>query len=227
MMASSVLLRSTRVLVVPQPPASRPTDPELRRAQGSAHRGRDRCSRSEAASSRGYGKLSTKKAWSALRKADVVIGTPASLSPGIDGVFVPPTDLFDTILFDEAHHVPAKSFSAIAESFPGARQILFTATPFRRDEREIRADVIFTYGLAQARQDGVFGALRFSPVDPPVGQSSDEAIARAAAAQLKKDRAAGLAHRLVVRASSRARADELGGLYEEMHVSHSRPVGWG
>lgn len=216
MVASSVLLRSTRVLVVAP---NRLLRDQLTQNFASLKDlrtvGAIDASAPKPKVQQVTSKLSTKKAWAKLRHSDVVVGTPASISPGLDGVFVPPTDLFDTILFDEAHHVPARSYSAIAESFPGARHVLFTATPFRRDQREIRADLIFTYGLAQARQDGVFGALRFCPVDPPSGQSSDEAIARAAAEQLKKDRAAGLAHRLVVRASSRARADELAGLYEQ------------
>ena len=216
MMAASILLRSTRVLVVAPSRLLRDqlaqnfADLKILRGVGAID--------PEAANPRVHevtGKLSTKKAWAALRKVDVVVGTPASISPSVDGVFVPPTDLFDTILFDEAHHVPAASYTAIAESFPGAKQVLFTATPFRRDEREIRADLIFTYSLAQARKDGVYGALRFSPVVPAIGENSDEAIATAAAAQLKKDRDAGLNHRLVVRASSRARADELGALYEK------------
>jgi superfamily II DNA or RNA helicase len=216
MLASSVLLRSTRVLVVAPSRLLRDqltqnfADWKDLRTVDALDTRAPRPRVHEVTS-----KLSTKKAWAALRKSDVVVGTPASISPGVDGVFVPPADLFDTILFDEAHHVPARSYSAIADSFPGARQILFTATPFRRDEREIRGDLIFAYGLARARQDGVFGTLRFSPVDPSVGQSSDEAIALAAAAQLKQDRAAGFAHRLVVRASSRARADELANLYDK------------
>lgn len=215
MMATSVLLRATRVLVVAP---SRLLREQL--ADGFA-----RLDDMHAVGALKAGgvvprveevrrKLSTKKSWAALVRKDVVVGTPASLSPGIDGVFVPPTDLFDTVIFDEAHHVPARTYNAIAEAFPSARQILFTATPFRRDERQIQADLIFTYELAQARRDGVFGKLHYEAVDPRKGESGDEAIARAAAARLNADRAKGFDHRLVVRASSRERADELAELYK-------------
>lgn len=161
-------------------------------------------------------KLSTKSAWNALRAHDVVIGTPMTMSPKLSGIAAPPPDLFDTILFDEAHHVPAPSYAALAESFPDARHVLFTATPFRGDERELPGDLVFTYELARARTDGVFGRLRFSPVEPKPGQPPDEAIALAAAAQLAADKKAGLAHRIVVRTSGMDRANELAKLYKRV-----------
>ncbi|MGE3460089.1 MAG: DEAD/DEAH box helicase, partial [Kofleriaceae bacterium] len=71
-------------------------------------------------------KLATKSAWNALRAADVVIGTPMTMSPKLSGVATPPDDLFDTIFFDEAHHVPAPSYAALAAEFPNARHVLFT-----------------------------------------------------------------------------------------------------
>lgn len=158
-------------------------------------------------------RITSKRTWNSLRKSDVIVGTPSSISPSIDGIPLPPTDLFDLILFDEAHHVPARSYTAIAEAFPDARKVLFTATPFRRDEREIRADLIFTYELSQAKRDGVFGKLRYIPIKSSEGQSPDEAIACAAAQQLKQDRDKGLLHRIMVRASSLSRADELSVVY--------------
>lgn len=161
-------------------------------------------------------KLSTKGAWNALRASDVVIGTPMTMSPKLSGIATPPSDLFDTIFFDEAHHVPAPSYTALAAAFPNARQVLFTATPFRGDEKELPGDLVFTYELARARADGVFGKLRFSPVEPKPGKSPDEAIALAAAAQLVADKKAGLAHRIVVRTSGMDRANELAKLYKRV-----------
>ncbi|NUP07979.1 MAG: DEAD/DEAH box helicase family protein [Polyangiaceae bacterium] len=158
--------------------------------------------------------LTDKDRWEELRSYDAVIGTPSVLSPDIDAVSDPPPDLFDVILFDEAHHVPAPTFTAIAEAFPSARQVLFTATPFRRDEREIRADLAFIYHLADARREGLFGKLTFEAVTATGSDTDDEAIARAACARLATDRASGLDHRLFVRAASRPRAIELEKLYK-------------
>ncbi len=157
------------------------------------------------------------EAWSAFEAFDVVTTTPHAASPGIDGVPDPPKELFDVIIFDEGHHVPAPIYQALANAFPGAKRLVLTATPFRRDEREISGELVFTYDLAHARRDGVFGRLRFVPVDVPVGTDvagRDTAIARAAAQQLRADRDSGLDHRIVVRASSTDRADALRKIYE-------------
>ena len=168
-------------------------------------------------------RITTKKGWTNLSKYDVVVGVPMSISPGLSDVAEPPPDLFDLILFDEAHHRAAPSYAAIAAAFPKARQVQFTATPFRRDQRRIPGDLIFTYELARARRDGVYGELKFCPVNAAPGD--DKAIATAAAAQLRADKAAGLDHRLVVRAESRSRAADIARAYAstklKLKVIHS------
>lgn len=165
------------------------------------------------------GRVTTAAAWEALRSAHVVVALPHSASPGIEEVVAPPSDLFDLVLVDEAHHAPAPIYRELMDAFPAAKKVLFTATPFRRDEREVPGDLVFTYHLGQARRDGVFGRLKFVPVPVPhkdTVEERDEAVARAAAAQLAKDRDQGLDHRLLVRASSRERADELAVLYAKV-----------
>ena len=70
--------------------------------------------------------------WAELEEADVVVGLPNSLSPVHypDG---PPPALFDLLIIDEAHHLPAKTWRAILDHFNTARCLLLTATPLRRD----------------------------------------------------------------------------------------------
>ncbi|HEU0037527.1 MAG TPA: DEAD/DEAH box helicase family protein [Kofleriaceae bacterium] len=215
MMAASILLRSKRVLVVAP---SRLLRDQLVENFASLDQLRDLgvvdASAWIPSVFTSAKRITSKKMWTAMTGSDVVVGTPSTLSPGLEGVPTPPEDLFDTIFFDEAHHVPARTYTAIATAFPRARQVLFTATPFRRDDKEIRGDLIFTYDLARARRDGVFGTLRFVPVEVESGVTEDEAIAKAAAAQIKADRAKKLAHRLVVRASSRPHADKLLKIYK-------------
>lgn len=63
----------------------------------------------------------------------------------IPDIVEPPGDLFDLILVDEAHHSPAKTWSELLKSFPQAKKILFTATPFRRDKREIEGSLVYNY----------------------------------------------------------------------------------
>ncbi len=151
--------------------------------------------------------------WSSLADYDVVVATAAAGRPALADVSDPPPDLFDLVMFDEAHHAPARTWSAVADAFPDARQVLFTATPFRNDSRAIVADLIFSYSIAEARRDGIFGSLEFTPVAPKDGQTNDEAIAIAAATELTQDRTSGLDHCLLVRAEGKRRADQVAEVY--------------
>lgn len=153
--------------------------------------------------------------WEALRDYDVVIATPNSASPAVEGVAVPPDDLFDLVLVDEAHHSPAFTWSELLKSFPNARRALFTATPYRRDEMEIKGRFVFTYDLKRAFDDRVFGQIRFVPVEGFAEGWEDNAIAIATERQFRADQAAGLQHRVMVRTDSKARAKELLEAYGE------------
>ncbi len=155
------------------------------------------------------GRITTDAQWEELRQFDVVIGIPQSISPERAGTPRPPADLFDLILVDEAHHSPARTWQGLLECFPAAKRVLFTATPFRRDEREIIGDLIYTYALQDAYNDGVFGQIEYQAIDPPQGLDPDVAIARAAQQTLRADQAAGLQHLLMVRTSTCARAEAL------------------
>jgi superfamily II DNA or RNA helicase len=154
--------------------------------------------------------------WNALRTKDVVVATVQACSPGISGAVSPPADLFDLVLWDEAHHTPAPSWQALLAGFPTAHHALFTATPFRRDAKLISGRLVFDYPLAQARNDGVFGDLRFQPVTTAIAGSpaADIAIARATERQFEADRKAGLRHHVMVRTSLQKRAEQLAKLYE-------------
>lgn len=159
------------------------------------------------------GQIRTAADWKKLAKKDVVVSTVQSASPFLRGVAQPPPDLFDLIMVDEAHHAPAPSWRTLLECFPAARVALFTATPFRRDERTVRGRLVFEYSLERAREDGVFGRIQYEPVVPSAGVDPDVALAKAAEARLKSDRKAGLRHLLMVRSAQRARAEQLAALY--------------
>ena len=137
-------------------------------------------------------KISNTTQWHSLRIFDVVVGTPNSLSPEYEGIPSPPSELFDLILVDEAHHVPARTWHAVLEAFDPAQRIFFTATPFRKDEKEIRGKLIYVYSVREAYQDGIFSDIHFEAVYPAEGESSDVAIAKSAEEALAQDRAAAL-----------------------------------
>jgi len=159
------------------------------------------------------GRVSTTDAWEALRDCDVVVALPDSVSPALPGIAPPPPDLFDLVLVDEAHHAPADTWNAVLAAFPEARRAFFTATPTRRDRRELEGKLVYAYSVAAAQADGFFGAMRFVPVLPLAGVDHDTAVARAAVNQLAADRAAGLRHCLLVRTDSKARATALHEIY--------------
>jgi len=160
------------------------------------------------------GTIGSDEAWEDLRQYDVVVATVPSVSPR-DGVIpAPPADLFDLVLVDEAHHAPAKTWSRLLDLLRDARQVLFTATPFRRDEKEIKGKIVFTYDLRRAYQDRVFGDITFEPVERGRAASIDIAIATATEAKFRRDRDAGLEHLVMVRADTLPRAQELKDIYE-------------
>jgi len=161
--------------------------------------------------------------WEALRPCDVVVSTPNSACPSgvIEGAA---SDLFDLVIFDEAHHVPALTWQAIAKAFPDARKLLLTATPFRRDRREIPAKLIYHYSIRQALDDGVFGRIEYVPIRDSK-ETNDVAVARAAEATLKADRDSGLKHLLLVRTDTTPRAKELEKIYSEQTALKLARVG--
>lgn len=153
--------------------------------------------------------------WEAMRAFDVVVATPNGVSPDYTVVPKPPTGLFDMLLIDEAHHSPAKTWKAILDCFPNAEKVLFTATPYRLDGREIKAKQIYSYPIRSAYEDKVFGKVSFHPVQPAAGESNDLAIAKAVEAAFQADKAAGLNHRVMVRTSQIKRAKGLADLYQK------------
>ncbi|WP_340672615.1 DEAD/DEAH box helicase [Bradyrhizobium ottawaense] len=159
-------------------------------------------------------RITTPEGWERLREHDVVVGTVQSISPAYEEIPEPPLDMFDLVLVDEAHHSPAATWKRLLDHFEQAKRVLFTATPFRQDQREIKGRFIFTYDLRRAFEDGVFGLIRYQPVNPSAKQSADEAIAIAAERQFNQDREAGFQHRVMVRTDSRRRATDLLTLYE-------------
>jgi superfamily II DNA or RNA helicase len=164
-------------------------------------------------------KLLTPGDWETLGEFDVVVTTPSSASPAITGVESPPKDLFDLVLVDEAHHSPAKTWNALIKAFPSARVVFFTATPFRRDRKEIKARHLYTYPIQKAYEDGIYGEMVYLPVATTHHTSSDVALAHAAERTFEEDAKNGFTHSIMVRVESRRRAAELQNIYAtETHL---------
>jgi len=153
--------------------------------------------------------------WKSLKKYDVVIGIPKSINEGITDNLKPPENLFDVILVDEAHHVPAYTWSNTVEAFPEAKKVYFTATPFRRDKKEIQGRTTFNYPLSMAYDDKIFGDIGYYATNVPNGVDPDVALAKEADRIFKEDRVAKLNHYLMVRTDSKAHAKALDDIYKK------------
>ena len=160
-------------------------------------------------------RISEVDTWEEFRKFDVVVSTPQSCSPAIEQIPTPPSDIFDLILIDEAHHAPAVSYAAILDAFPNAKRAFFTATPFRRDKKVLRGKLAYNYPLKAAIEDGTYGKIQFLPCEPTEGQNHDLAIAQLAEQTFRNDCESGFNHRMMVRTDSVVRAKELVKIYKE------------
>lgn len=163
------------------------------------------------------GRPATADEWRELEACDVVVSTPASTSPANEPKSA--QDLFDLIIFDEAHHAPADTWRAYLDHYPEARFVFLTATPFRRDKKAIPGRLAYSYPVSRASQEQAFGKVSFRPAIVRNDQDEDEVdrgIAQAAIEQLKADKALGFDHRLFARASSISAAHHLVDIYTKL-----------
>lgn len=160
--------------------------------------------------------------WAEFEDADVVVGIPTSVSPALQTQNPPPTDMFDLVVVDEAHHAPAATWMAILEHFD-ARALLLTATPHRRDRKRLPGRLVYYYPLRQALDEGLYQPIDPTLLDVPAGATRAD-IDRIIAG-IVVDVLARPGHRtsqFLVRASTKARAGELAALYS--YLGHAIPV---
>lgn len=158
--------------------------------------------------------------WSACDDADVVVALPQSISPEhYDEDAKPPTDLFDLVIVDEAHHAPAPTWRAILDHFDEARKVLLTATPRRRDGKRVPGELVFHYPLRAAMADGYYRKVeaRLLGVTASAQRSEcDVTIRDEVIRELTRPEHA--SSTLLVRAGDRSRVGELVKLYGESGV---------
>lgn len=157
--------------------------------------------------------------WGALAEHAVVVSTPGSSSPSMAPGC--PRDLFDLVIFDEAHHAPAETWAAYLEHYSEARFVFLTATPFRRDSRVIPGKLVYRYPVMRAVDEGAFHpvAFRAAAVENMLDDEHvDRVIAETAVNQFRADIQAGFDHRLFVRAATINAARALVPVYRDLGV---------
>jgi len=162
-------------------------------------------------------RLATEADWEKWQEADVVVGTVNVLSAGYPGVTRVPRDMFDLILFDEAHHLPARTWTSLLQSVD-ARAVLLTATPFRRDRKRLPGEIAFDYPLARAIDRGAYSPVRFLPVEPEGGSDKDLALAQVARERILSDEHREANSKLLVRADRVDDAERLVDLYSSLGI---------
>lgn len=154
---------------------------------------------------------------SILENCNVVVTTMSAISGGSAEPF---SNLIakrvGALIVDEAHHVPAISWSKFREKFSESSILQFTATPYRRDGKLVDGKVIYDYPLHKAQQDGYFKKISFEPVYEVDQDIADRTVAEAAVARLKKDILEGYDHLMMVRCASIERAELLLPIYQEI-----------
>src|SRR5271157_275796 len=148
---------------------------------------------------------------------NVIVSTMAAVGQGTAADLISEIAArVDALIVDEAHHVPADSWSGFRERFAERRVLQFTATPYRRDGQLVDGTVIYSYPLHRAQQDGYFKRISFIPVYEIDPEEGDNAIADAAIEKLKADLGKGLNHLVMARCESIARAQRVHAIYQRL-----------
>ncbi len=156
-----------------------------------------------------------------IERSNVIISTASLLSGFTDEYFNVLSELCDTLIVDEAHHTPAKSWHRTKLKFAGRLCIQFTATPFRDDGQKIDGKIIYNFPLSLAQKQGYFKPINFYPILEFDYDKKDLAIANKAVEILETDLSNEYPHLLLVRASTKKRAEELYNLYCQHFDKHS------
>lgn len=157
--------------------------------------------------------------WGFATNYDVIVGTPQVLSHAYDGVAEIPAGLFDLVIFDEAHHLPAPTWDTLHHHLVDVRTVLLTATPFRRDGHRLPGELAFTYPLRRAILAGAYEPVNFNPVELDADTDRDVSLAAAAAAILRAPEHVAAESRLLARTNRREHAIALVDVYAAVGVT--------
>ena len=149
-----------------------------------------------------------------IKSCNVAIATMSVLSRCKPQVQLALAASCSHLFIDEAHHVPARTWSTFRDLVgdQGQRVLQFTATPFRRDGKPISGKSIFTYPMKNAQKEGYFTRINFVSIWEYDNELSDLKIAQRAIEALRQDLRSGHDHILMARTNTIDRAQYV---YEE------------
>lgn len=148
---------------------------------------------------------------------NVVVAVINSVAKCSDAALQRLAELCTHLFIDEAHHVPAATWSRVKNLFQHKRVLQFTATPYRNDGKRVDGKLIYAFPLRKAQEQGYFKPIRYLPVVEFLPERSDRAIAEAAIGRLREDLANDtFDHILMARAHPIPRLESLVDLYNEL-----------
>jgi superfamily II DNA or RNA helicase len=149
-----------------------------------------------------------------VEQCNVIVSTAAAVAGSADDAIKRLVEHCERLYVDEAHHVAARTWRAIADRFQDKPVVQFTATPFREDGQHLGGRIAYAYPLRLAQERGYFAPINYRSITD-LGDG-DRAVADAALAQLREDVAAGRDHVLMARVQSIPRAVDVLKIYEEL-----------
>lgn len=102
-----------------------------------------------------------------IKGSDIVVSNIQQIS-GDDNKWLSQLDedFFDLIIIDEAHHNKAATWVKVKESFPHAKVINYSATPMRSDGLLMSGEIIYSFSILEAIQEGYIKKLRAKIINP-------------------------------------------------------------
>jgi len=144
-----------------------------------------------------------------LSKVNVVITTMSILSGSDQKQKAIMSNSFSHYYIDEAHHSEAKTWRDFINLFDRHKVFLFTATPFRNDQKKLDGKFIYKFSLKEAQEQGYYKNILFKPIREYNIESADKAIAEKAISVLKEDLSKNLNHAILARCKTKNRAIEV------------------
>lgn len=152
---------------------------------------------------------------------NVIVATPNVLAASTDEARTALLAGCSHLFVDEAHHVAARTWTAVREAFENKPVVQFTATPFREDGKQLQGRQIYAFPLRKAQEQGYFEKINYTSVIDFV--DVDRTLATLAVNRLREDLALGFDHLLMARVDGIPKALALLPLYEAL-AADLKPV---
>ncbi len=145
---------------------------------------------------------------------NVIVATPQVLSACSPEALTTLLGACSHLFIDEAHHVAARTWSAVRDGFINKHVVQFTATPFREDGKHLQGRTVYSFPLREAQAQKYFSRINYTSVID--FEDVDKSLAEQSVAKLRADLQEGFDHVLMVRVSGIPRAVDIKPYYDEL-----------